>query len=248
LIPVPAEIEKFRVDSICANGFGEGIHVAKRLLRREQIVAASLVGSVVVVVGFASGLGTRPGTGANAAPAPGGEENPVATAPPPPTTTQTQPRRNSTQPPRTGGGSTGGGVIPVTTMPTLPPGTSHTGHPPAPTTPPPTTTPPGTTPPPPTTCQPGLVPAAVTTLLGTLGRATDALGLGGLLGGAPTAALLPTTSLLPGEQLVLADGTLLSALPDGTLLLPDGTPLDQFIATCPEATTPAPTTPDNGHG
>jgi hypothetical protein len=213
--------------------------VAKRLLRREHIVAASLVGSVVVVVGFASGLGSRPGTGAEAAPAPGGGEDPVATAPPATTTTPVRPTRAGTQPTRSPGGG-GGGVIPVTTVPRLPPGTNHTAHPTAPTTTPPaTTTPPGTTTPP-TPCQPGLVPAAVSTLLGTLGRATDALGLG-LLGLNSTAS---ATS--PNGTLLLSDGTLLSALPDGTLLLPDGTPLDQFIATCPEATTtPA---PNNGHG
>jgi hypothetical protein len=196
--------------------------VAKRLLRREHIVAASLVGSVVVVIGFASGLGTRPGTGANAAPAPGGDEHPVATAPAP--TTQAQPTQN------TGGGGTrytggspggGGGGIPVTTAPALPPGTDHTTHP---TTPPATTTtPPGSTDPN-APCQPGLVPAALDTLLATLGSATDALGLG----------IVPTTAI--------ATATLLPQLPAGT-------PLDQFVATCPAPATTAPTTTTTtGHG
>jgi hypothetical protein len=202
----------------------EGSTVAKRLLRREHIVAASLVGSVVVVIGFASGLGTRPGTGASAAPAPGGEaEPPVATAPP--QTTQTQPRQG-------GGGSSGGGsanypggggaVLPVTTVPTVPP--SH-GHPTTSTTPPPTSTTP-----PPTTCDPGLVPVALDTLLGTLGEATDALGLPdalGLLGAASaTAPVVPELS-----------GTGIPAV-------------DQFVATC-QAPTTAPattTTMPAGHG
>jgi len=186
--------------------------VAKRLLRREHIVAASLVGSVVVVIGFASGLGTRPGTGANAAPAPGGDEHPVATAPAP-TTQARQPTQN------TGGGTryTGGGPggAPVATAPVVAPtSTGHTAHP---TTPPvTTTTPPGTTDPN-APCQPGLVPDALDTLLATLGKATDALGLGL----APTTAIA-TASLLPQ--------------------LPAGTPLDQFIATCPAPATTAPTT------
>ncbi len=187
--------------------------MAKRLLRREHIVAASLVGSVVVVVGFASGLGSRPGAGANAAPTPGGGDRPAVTAPAPTPAQPTQPA----QPTR--GGSTrnpGGVAVPVATATNRPPGTSHTGHPPSPpatTTPPPTsTTPPGTP------CEPGLVPQAVDTLLGTLDRATEALGL---LGVAPVTGL-----------------TTVAAVPQ---LLPDGTPLDQLIATCPPAT-PAPTT------
>lgn len=186
--------------------------MAKRLLRREHIVAASLVGSVVVVIGFASGLGTRPGTGANAAPMPGGDEHPVATGPAP--TTQAQPTQNTG-----GGGGTrytgggGGGGVPVTTAPVgAPASTDHTAHP---TTPPATsTTPPGTTDPN-APCQPGLVPDALDTLLATLGKATDALGLGI----APTTAIA-TASLLPQ--------------------LPEGTPLDQFIATCPAPATTAP--------
>jgi hypothetical protein len=193
--------------------------VAKRLLRREHVVAASLVGAVVVVIGFASGLGSRPGTGASAAPAPGSnQEPPAATAPV--TTAQTQPPQGGS-PGYTGGGGGGGGgqAVPVTTLPALPPGTGHTGHP---TAPPATTTPPATTLPPGMTCEPGLVPVALDTLLGTLGRATGALGLGA----APTVV-----------------GTTAALLPQ----LPEGTPLDQFVATCPTpATTTTPTT--TGHG
>ncbi|HEX6361047.1 hypothetical protein [Actinophytocola sp.] len=182
--------------------------MAKRLLRREHIVAASLVGSVVVVVGFASGLGSRPGTGASAAPAPDGGGQPVATAPAP-TTTKRPASGGSTRNPV--------GAVPVATATNRPPGTNHTVHPPATaTTTPPTT---GTTPPG-TPCEPGLVPQALDTLLGTLDRATEALGL---LGAAPVAGLTSVT-----------------AVPE---LLPDGTPLDQFVATCPAPTTStAPTT------
>jgi hypothetical protein len=206
--------------------------VAKRLLRREHIVAASLVGSVVVVVGFASGLGTRPGTeaGGDAAREPGGD-TPVVTAPP--VTTAPPPTRGD---PTTIGGR-GPGVVPVTTAPAPPPGTNHTAHPtatPKPTTKPTmsTTSPPPATTTPPAPCQPGLVPEALDTLLATLGRATDALGL-------------------------LAAGPTSTPVPPVALGLPEGTPLDQFLATCPAtpATQPPPATPPppttttpTGHG
>jgi hypothetical protein len=196
--------------------------VAKRLLRREHIVAASLVGSVVVVVGFASGLGSRPGTGASAAPAED-QRQPAATAPV--TTTQAQPPQGNSRGPS--GGSPrpgGGGVAPVTTAPPTTTGTHHTGHP----TPPPATTPPPTSTTPPPACDPGLLPAAVETILDTVGRATAAIGLPGL-----------------------GPSTVDPAAP-GLPALPEGTPLDQFIATCSAPTTqPAPTTPTTtptGHG
>lgn len=189
--------------------------MAKRLLRREHIVAASLVGSVVVVIGFASGLGTRPGTGASAAPAPGdAAEPPVATAPP--QTTQAQPRQSGGGGTSGGhGGGGGGAVLPVTTVPTVTP--TH-GHPTTPTT----TTPPTTGTTPPATCDPGLVPAAVGTLLDTLGQAVGALGLPG----AVPATAATTTALLPGVGIPA---------------------VDQFIATCPTTTAPTTTTP-TGHG
>lgn len=192
--------------------------MAKRLLRREHIVAASLVGSVVVVIGFASGLGTRPGTGASAAPAPGdAAEPPVATAPP--QTTQAQPRQSggSSGGGHSGGGGGGGAVLPVTTVPTVTP--TH-GHPTTPTT---TTPPTGTTPP--TTCDPGLVPAAVGTLLDTLGQAVGALGLPGAI----PATAATTTALLPGVGIPA---------------------VDQFIATCQTTTAPPTTTTTmpTGHG
>lgn len=50
-------------------------------LRREHVVAASLVGSVVVVLGFASGLGIHQTTGAAAPPATAGTPAPPTTEP-----------------------------------------------------------------------------------------------------------------------------------------------------------------------
>ena len=194
--------------------------MAKRLLRREHIVAASLVGAVVVVIGFASGLGSRPGSGAEAAQLPGDNEQPATTAPV--TTTQTQPPQGGSRNQSGSGSRNGGGAVPVTTAPPATTGTHHTGHP---TTPPVTTTPPPTGTTPPVPCDPGLVPAALGTLLGTLGQATDALGLPGLV---------PAST------------------PVGLPALPEGTPLDQFIATCPAPTTtptaPTTTTAPTGHG
>ncbi|EOD63425.1 hypothetical protein H480_37070, partial [Amycolatopsis vancoresmycina DSM 44592] len=38
-------------------------------LRRDHVIAASLAGAVVVVVGYASGIGLHPGTAAAAPPA-----------------------------------------------------------------------------------------------------------------------------------------------------------------------------------
>lgn len=194
--------------------------MAKRLLRREHIVSASLVGAVVVVIGFASGLGSRPGSGAEAAQLPGDNEQPAPTAPV--TTTQTQPAQGGSRNQSGSGSRNGGGAVPVTTAPPATTGTHHTGHP---TTPPVTTTPPPTGTTPPVSCDPGLVPAALDTLLNTLGQATDALGLPGL---APAS----TPVELPA--------------------LPAGTPLDQLIATCPAPTTtptaPTTTTAPTGHG
>jgi hypothetical protein len=133
--------------------------VAKRLLRREHIVSASLVGAVVVVIGFASGLGARPGSGAEAAQLPGDNEQPAPTAPV--TTTQTQPAQGGSRNQSGGGSRNGGGAGPVTTAPPATTGTHHTGQP---TTPPVTTTPPPTGTTPPVQCDPGLVPAALDTL------------------------------------------------------------------------------------
>jgi hypothetical protein len=171
-------------------------------LKREHIVAAGLVGTVVVVVGFASGLGMRPQTDdtAQAQPAP-----PVRT---PVTRTTTTP-----PPPNTGSGGSGGGAggggggftgggnpvpqpiqgrpDPVIVTPT------HSAHPPAPTTPPTST--PSTTPslPP---CDPGLLRTLVDTVDSTVGGLTGLLGL-------PTEPLAPVTDPLLGTACQLPSST-----------------------------------------
>ena len=200
--------------------------VAKMLLRREHVVAASLVGAVVVVVGFASGLGARP---VIAGQAPSDDDSAGAV----PSARPQQPQQDSPpqgNPPRSGPpvrhtGSGGGANVPVTN----PPGTGHTGQPAPPTTsaPPPAPTPPN----PENPCAPGLVPRSLDTLLGTLTRATDTISL---LDAVPSASL----GLAPTTVPTLLDGTTGLA------------PLDQLLATCepatptttPPATPPSPTT------
>ncbi|MCU1682678.1 MAG: hypothetical protein JWQ81_3417 [Amycolatopsis sp.] len=136
-------------------------------LRREHLIAACLTGAVVVIVGYASGLGLKPGVTSTSAPSviaggsppvgPGTQQSlpsdipPVSTVPP--------------MPPMGGMPNT----VPVASMPggvggviaqTQPPAdsTSPGSGNPTPTGPPTTSTPP---PPPPGTplpqCQPGLV-------------------------------------------------------------------------------------------
>lgn len=51
--------------------------------RREQLIAASLTGAVVIVVGYASGLGLKPGTAAGSPPVLAQPAPPGATTPPP---------------------------------------------------------------------------------------------------------------------------------------------------------------------
>jgi hypothetical protein len=193
--------------------------VAKMLLRREHVVAASLVGAVVVVVGFASGLGARP---VIAGQAPSDDDSAGAT----PSAEPQQPPQDSAprnRNPVHHNGSGGGGHVPVTN----PPGTGHTGHPAPPTTPVP---PPSSTPPKPeepeNPCAPGFVPRSLDTLLGTLTRATDTIDL---LDGVP----LESIGLAPTTVPTLLDGSAGLA------------PLDQLLATCEPATptTTPPTTP-----
>ena len=190
--------------------------MAKRLLRREHVVAASLVGAVVVVVGYASGLGTLPVT-ASEAPS---EDDPVAAAPPPGTQAPTQETQPQTGTPEHHSG--GGGSVPVVN----PPGTGHTGHPAPPTTPPstPPPTPPGPDDPDPENpCAPGLVPRSLDTLLDTLTRATDTIDL---LDDVSLASIGLTPTTVP----TLVNGTTGNAV------------LDQFLATCGPATPTAPVT------
>ena len=138
------------------------------VLRREQVVAASLVGTVVVLVGFASGLGiTHPSTNQVTASGPG----------------QSTPA--SQVPAGAGGGdNTGGSGGGVNYVGVAEPGGGYgsggsgggSGYPvvtttnPAPTSdaPPTTTTAPGTTTSP--SCQPGLVPLVVTTAVNEAGQ------------------------------------------------------------------------------
>jgi hypothetical protein len=168
------------------------------VLRREQIVAASLVGAVVVLVGFASGLGiTRPAAG-NQVTA-GGAGQPGASGPAP-----------ANQTGATGAGGGGGGVSYVgvaepgggysdggpgdlgggaadfsaTTTDPLP----ISDDPPTTTTAPPTGMPGAS-------CQPGLAPLAVTGVVDGIAGLAGNLPLGWLLGGSTGT---PTTTTTPG--------------------------------------------------
>jgi hypothetical protein len=138
-------------------------------LSREHLVAAGLVGTVVVVVGFASGLGLRqPSTDTAQA------QQPRHVTPTVPATTSVQ----TTSPPPMGGGGglSGGGPNPGIAVPqpvqmTSEPQFTH----PAPTTTSATTT---TTPSPSLPpCDPGLVRQLADTVDGTVGDLTGLLGL-----------------------------------------------------------------------
>jgi hypothetical protein len=149
--------------------------VSGRLRKRETFVAASLVGAVVVVIGYASGFGVRPIFGAQ--PPPGGGRA-IATNPPPVTTLP--PASSTSVPaPAVAPNPAPRQVVPRAPAP-APPAAPQPVHPQpsAPITP---TTP--STPPTPE-CQPGLLGP----LLSTLGQVTDVLGV-------PLA--LPLTTALP---------------------------------------------------
>ncbi|MFD9887996.1 hypothetical protein ACFWY9_01540 [Amycolatopsis sp. NPDC059027] len=165
--------------------------MAVRGPRREHLIAASLTGAVVVVVGYASGIGLRPGSAAATPPlADGG--HPVAPASP-------------TEPPLPSGGPpTGVPISPLPAVPVLPPVEQQPPSPtmpggievrpspappsatdpvsPSPSVPPTTPIPP---PPPPgsdvPSCQPG-VPQQVLDVVGglpVLGAVTTGLGVTG---------------------------------------------------------------------
>jgi hypothetical protein len=170
-------------------------------LKREHLVAAGLVGSVVVVVGFASGLGIRQPTSDTAQAQP----QPHHVTPP---RTSTSAETTSTQPaPAGGGGSGGGGVggggvvnpqpIQLTSPETHYPTTSTSSTVP-------TTFSTTTTSPPP--CDPGLVRGLTDTVDGTVGGLTGLLGLptkplqpllDPLLGTCQPAAMTSTTTTTP---------------------------------------------------
>ncbi|WP_130348394.1 hypothetical protein [Herbihabitans rhizosphaerae] len=198
-----------------------------RILRREHIVAATLVGAVVVVLGFASGIGVRQSQASGTQPpqqaAPGntpGNEPPLPQAPPeaPPQIPlpgeQPLPVVPIALPPQT--------VPIVTPVPTVPPSVPEPSPGPPhnhPSPPPGSPTPPPPGPPPTPPCQPGWVPVWLDTATGTVQQLPL---LGGLAGG--------LLSVLP-----LPSATDPSALPPGT-------PLDQLLLTC-EPAPPAPPVP-----
>ncbi|WP_215547265.1 hypothetical protein [Amycolatopsis sp. CA-230715] len=169
-------------------------------LRRDHVIAASLAGAVVVVVGYASGIGLRPGTSAEATPpADGGQQQaapavpgagqPVPGALPPPDSVPPLPAVPvlpvAAQPPDP--------TPPMEPMPPMPPqspgGVVVTPTPgPGPEQPPPPATtpplpPPGTTPPgtPVPVCQPGVPQQLLDTVGGIplLGTLTTGLGVTG---------------------------------------------------------------------
>jgi hypothetical protein len=169
--------------------------VATRIsLRREHLVAASLVGSVVVVLGFASGLGIHHTTSAAAAPpATGG-------TPPPPATDSGGDQPNGGGQPADYVGAPVGNPYVVATTAAVPVQTVVT----TPSTATPTTT--TTTTGVPTTsgaaCSPGLLPQVVDTLtvgvqgLPLLGPVVSGIGLpplvNTLLGSCPATTTTPT--------------------------------------------------------
>lgn len=203
-----------------------------RFVQREHIVAACLVGSVVIVVGFASGLGIHATTTAPSRPDTRADspEHPAADLPvvAPPEPTAPRPAHPPIDPIAVAPAP----AEPVRTTPTDTPDPTHS-HP-APTTPAPTTPPPS-----PPDCVPGTVPALLDTLTGAvtvlpldpLTGAVTALPLDAVIGGLTT-ALPPAGSLLPTGLGVLpvSGAGLDGSSPEGDL------PLDSLLRTCaPEA-------------
>jgi hypothetical protein len=167
--------------------------VSRRIFSREIVVAASLVGAVVVVVGYASGFGVRPIFGAQPAP---GAGQAIATRPPTPRTTA--PVTTTTPPgqPAPANPAVPRQVVPGTQLPRVPPTTSTTHpHPSQPTTTAPTT-------PPPPACQPGLVSSVLDTLLSTVGGVTGAIGLPLPVSALPALPVDPAGTPLPLDALL----------------------------------------------
>lgn len=164
-------------------------------LRRDHVIAASLAGAVVIVVGYASGIGLRPGGTADAATPPvvadGGH-------PATPATPGTQPLPAGQPPsdvppvplPAVPVGDQPAQTVPsIPSMPSMPGGVgvvptpepepTEPGSPdPTPTSPPSTPPPPGTDVPP---CQPGVPQQVLDTVGGLplLGAVTTGLGVTG---------------------------------------------------------------------
>ena len=170
-------------------------------LRREHVVAACLVGTVVVVVGFASGLGLRAPTSAatEAAPQPAGApRNPTVAQPPP----GTAPINYVGTP---SGGGTGAPPIlgPLPDTPPVPTTSTFDTPTTTPAVPPPpdkSTSPPQPSP----SCQPGLL-STVLDQVTTVVNAVPAVGslLNGLtaplLGGCPATTTPTPTPTGPGS-------------------------------------------------
>lgn len=196
-------------------------------LSRDHVIAAGLAGAVVVVVGYASGLGLRPGGTAGAATPPvvadGGHQAPQPTQQPqipsavPPANVPVSPlpadpvggeqpsMPSMPQPP----GDVGATPAPDPGMPGMP-GTTEPTPPPGTTTPPPP--PPGTDVP---ACQPGAAQQVLDTVGGLplLGAVTTGLGVTGpdglgarILGYCRTAdgslqlAMVPVPAGVPGGR------------------------------------------------
>ncbi len=190
-------------------------------LRRDHVIAASLAGAVVVVVGYASGIGLRPGTAAATPPVVADGGHPAA------------PETSVPQPVPAGQLPTGGPASPLPAMPVgdqpaapMPPMPGDTGVVPVPEpgspdpgTSPPPSSPPPTTPAPPETdvpaCQPGVPQQILDTVGGLplLGSVTTGLGVTGpagvgalVLGYCRTAdgglepAMVPATTTVPSGQ------------------------------------------------
>ena len=155
-------------------------------LRRDHVIAASLAGAVVVVVGYASGIGLRPGGAADAATPPAVADGGHSAAP---ETPGAQPLPSALPPsavPVSPLPAVPVGDQPAETMPTVPgdgvvatPTPTPVPDPPAPTSPPePAPPPPGTEVP---ACQPGAAQQVLDTVGGLplVGAVTTGLGVTG---------------------------------------------------------------------
>ncbi|WP_128431331.1 hypothetical protein [Streptomyces cyaneus] len=89
---------------------------------RDELVAGALVGAVVVVLGYASGIGA-PAASSDATAAP----PPAVTSPSPPGEAATPSETPGDIPGGAAGGAAGAGALPVTGV-YYPGGTDHTGH------------------------------------------------------------------------------------------------------------------------
>ncbi|MEU5263922.1 hypothetical protein [Amycolatopsis sp. NPDC021455] len=158
-------------------------------LRRDHVIAASLAGAVVIVVGYASGIGLRPGGTAGAATPPVVADGGHPATPETPATPSLPPGLPPADVPPVPLPAVPAGDVPAPAMPSMPsmPGGIDVVPTPAPPdpgspqpTPPPTTPvpPPGTDVPP---CQPGVTQQVLDTVGGLplLGSVTTGLGVTG---------------------------------------------------------------------